>query len=102
MDQAQITLEFIQQSNGFVLSNFQAVGTGLGIVLSTFLMWGLMTKNINEKIKSKADSKATDIRFKSIESDIKDVKDSAKEDRAIFLDAINELRKDLRLKKDKS
>ena len=100
MDQTLFILTQIQ--GGMIsLTNIQAFSGAIGIVISTLIMWGLMTKNINEKIKGKADKAATSIRFLGIESDIVDIKDSAKEDRAAFLLAINELRKDLRLKKDK-
>jgi len=100
MDQALFIIAQIG-SVSFTLTNIQAVGTGLGIIISTIVMWGLMTKNINERIKGKADEASTAVRFKSIESDITDIKDSAKADRALFIEAIYELRKDLRLKKDK-
>ncbi len=99
MDQTQFILDQIQ-AGGFALSNMQAFGTGLGIIVSTFIMWGFMTKNINEKIRSKADAEATSIRFTGIESDITDIKDTAKEDRLLFLTEMRELRKDLRLKKN--
>lgn len=73
MDQAQFILAQVQDG-GYVLSNIQAFGTGIGIIISTFIMWGLMTKNINEKIKSKADEKATNERFIKIEGEVKDSK----------------------------
>ena len=100
MDQAQFILAQVQ-SGGLVLTNIQAIGTGLTVVISTFIMWGFMTKNINEKIKGKADEKETKQRFLSLESNITDIKSSAKEDRALFLIEVRELRGDLKLKKDK-
>ena len=100
MDQAQFILGQVQ-AGGLILTNIQAFSGAVGIVISTLIMWGLMTKNINDRIKGKADEAATAIRFKSFESDITDIKDSAKADRALFIEAIYELRKDLRLKKDK-
>ena len=70
MDSAQFLLGQIQ-SIDVTLTNIQAVGAGLGIVVSILIMWGLMTKNINEKIKGKADCEATAIRFNSIEKEIR-------------------------------
>lgn len=93
MDQALFIVTQIQ-GVGITLTNIQAFGGAIGIVISTLIMWGLMTKNINEKIKGKADEKETVQRFVALESKI----DTTKEQ---FLFEITELRKDLRLKKDK-
>lgn len=77
MDQAQFILVQIQ-GTGFTLTNIQAVGTGLGVIISTFIMWGFMTKNINEKIKGKADDKETKQRFRAIEEEVRDNKSEYK------------------------
>jgi len=69
MDQTQFILAQVQ-SGGLTLTNIQAFSGAIGIVISTLIMWGLMTKNINEKIKSKADEKATNQRFLSIEKEV--------------------------------
>ena len=76
MGQVQFILMEIQ--GGLILTNIQAISGGLGIVASTLIMWGLMTKNINEKIKGKADEKETSQRFRNIETEIRDTKSDYK------------------------
>ena len=99
MDQTQFILMEIQ--GGLILTNIQAISGGLGLVASTLLMWGLMTKNINTKIDSKVDKSVYKTEIASIKDDVSEIKDTAKEDRALFLTEMRELRGDLKLKKDK-
>ena len=101
MDQALFIIAQVQ-GVGITLTNIQAFSGAIGIVISTLIMWGLMTKNINAKIESKADKELTKTEISSIKEDIIEIKDTAKEDRALFLTEMRELRSDLKLKKDKA
>lgn len=53
------------------------------------------------EMDKKADKTVMKSELDSIKKDIKEVKSTASEDRALFLSEVKELRTDLRLKKDK-
>lgn len=50
-----------------IITNISTIYTGVGFFIGLLTLWGLMTKNINGKINSKADKKETEMRFGNIE-----------------------------------
>lgn len=101
MDQALFIVTQIQ-GVGITLTNIQAFSGAIGIVISTLIMWGLMTKNINSKIDGKVDKSVYKTEVTSMKEDIVEIKNTAKDDRAFYLVEMRELRSDLKLKKDKT
>lgn len=100
MDQAQFTLDLIQ-SNGFVFSNIQIIKDVFYFVLTIAILWTMMVKNINKRVESKVDKDVYTVKMESVDIEIKDLKQSDKDTRELFLGEIKELRKDLRLKVEK-
>ena len=101
MDQAQFTLDLIQQTNGFTFTNIQIVKELFSFILTIAILWGLMTKNINKKVEGKVDESVYTTKMESVDSEIKGLKEADNKMANLFLHEITELRKDLRLKKDK-
>lgn len=101
MDQVHFTIAILQQANGFVFSNIQIVKDVFYFIMSTAILWGLMTKNINRRVEGKVDKSVYSVKMESLDIEIKDLKTADRDTREAFLSEIKELRADLRLKAEK-